>query len=230
MIVLRPANERGHANFGWLDSHHTFSFGNYYDPRHMGVSVLRVINEDRVAAGGGFAPHSHQNMEILSYVLDGALEHKDSMGTSSVIRPGEVQLMSAGTGVTHSEYNAQRDKPVHFLQIWLLPAVKGVAPRYQQKSFAEDNDKLRLVVSPDGAEGSLELHQDARIYRVRLNPGEALEQALPAGRTYYFHAARGAGTLNERGLVAGDGVTLFEESTLTLGTTEGLEGLLFDLP
>lgn len=230
MLTIRNADERGHADFGWLDSRHSFSFGHYFDPRHMGVSVLRVINEDRVAPGGGFPPHGHQDMEIISYVLDGALEHRDSMGNQSVIRPGEVQLMSAGSGVTHSEYNGLKDEPVHFLQIWLLPSSKGGKPGYQQQRFEREDGAMRLVVSPDGAEGSLLLRQDARIYRVQLKPGERLQRELAPGRTYYWHLAKGRMLLNDRSLGHGDGATLSGEAVLDVTASDAVEALFFDLP
>jgi redox-sensitive bicupin YhaK (pirin superfamily) len=232
MITVRPAAERGNANFGWLDSRHTFSFGHYYDPDHMGFGALRVINEDRVAPGGGFDTHGHQDMEIISYVLDGALEHKDSIGTGSVIRPGDVQVMSAGTGIRHSEFNHSKKEPVHFLQIWLLPDRKGIAPRYDQKSFAnaEKRDRLRLVGSPDGRDGSIVIHQDADIYDARLSRGHAVTHPLKAGRSGWVQVIAGAVEVNGKAAVAGDGVAVKEEALLSL--TAGVDGadvLVFDL-
>jgi len=229
MHTLRPAAERGHALFDWLDSHHSFSFGHYYDPRHMGVSILRVINEDQVVPGGGFETHSHNNMEIISYVLSGVLEHRDSMGNHSRIRPGEVQLMSAGRGVTHSEFNPDGSEPVHFLQIWIRPDVRDTEPGYQQALIPEQG-AVRLLVSPDGAEESLRVRQDARLYRIRLAPGQNLEQELSPRRTYYLQLARGDAMLNDLVLAAGDGVTIAAETVLKLQTRQGLEALLFDLP
>src|SRR5262245_5659987 len=193
VITLRKSNNRGHANHGWLDSHHTFSFADYYDPRHMGFRALRVINEDRVAPGAGFPTHPHRDMEIISYVLEGGLEHKDSMGTGSVIRPGDVQRMSAGTGVTHSEYNASKSELVHFLQIWLLPEQRNIKPSYEQKTFSADDKrkKLRLVGSRDGRDGSVTIHQDVDLYATRLEAGEALRHDLKPGRHAWVHVARG---------------------------------------
>lgn len=232
MITLRPHDRRGHADHGWLDSWHTFSFADYYDPQEMGWSVLRVINDDTVAPGGGFASHGHQDMEIVSYVLDGALEHKDSLGNGSVIRPGDVQRMSAGRGIRHSEFNASDAAPVHFLQIWLLPAQRGIDPGYEQKYFApeEKRDKLRLVASPDGRDGSVTIHQDASLYAGVLSPGAAVAFDLPLGRKAYLHLARGKMRLNGQTLGAGDGAKISDESRLELqGETEA-EVLLFDLP
>ena len=231
MMALRRANERGHANFGWLDSNHTFSFGSYYDPRNMGFGHLRVINEDRVQPGQGFGTHPHQNMEIISYVLEGALEHRDSMGTGSVIRPGDVQLMSAGTGVTHSEYNASDSESVHFLQIWILPERRGTKPRYDQRAFdpSERRGKLRLIVSPDGAEGSLTVGQDMRLYSTLLESGEAVEfQASPEHRQW-LQVARGEITVGDTTLSAGDGLAIIDEPTLRFEAKGSAEVLLFDL-
>ncbi len=232
MITLRKSEDRGHANHGWLDSRHTFSFAGYYDPAHLGVSALRVINEDRVAPGGGFAPHDHQDMEIISYVLAGALEHKDSMGNSSVIRPGEVQRMSAGTGVTHSEYNASREEPVHFLQIWIRPDRTGLEPGYEQRRFPdhERRGRLRLVASADGTEGSVLIHQQARVYAGLVDGSEVITHSLDAGLSAYLHVARGEATLNGTALKAGDGATLREERQLVLNGGRGGELLLFELP
>jgi len=232
MLALRKSHERGHSNHGWLDSYHTFSFSDYYDPQELGFSVLRVINEDRVAPGAGFATHSHQDMEIISYVLEGALQHKDSLGTGSVIRPGEVQVMSAGAGIAHSEFNASQKEPVHFLQIWIEPNQVGSEPAYQQKSFPreERQGRLRVVVSPDGREGSLMIRQDAYMYSGVLGPGDAPNYLLGAGRKAYVHVARGAVEANGRGLTAGDGMKIEEESKIRLTTHGDAEVLLFDLP
>jgi redox-sensitive bicupin YhaK (pirin superfamily) len=228
MITIRPAAERGHANFGWLDTHHTFSFGHYYDPRHMGFGALRVINDDRVAPGAGFPTHPHADMEIITYVLEGALAHKDSTGTSAVIRPGEVQRMSAGTGIRHSEFNASADAPVHLLQIWLLPEREGLAPGYEQKAF-EIGDGLTLVASRDGRAGSVTVHQDAALWAAKLVPGEPARHALAPGRRAWLQVARGDAVLNGRKLSAGDGAAITGEAGLELGTEGGGEVLLFDL-
>ena len=230
-MELRPAAARGLANFGWLHSQHSFSFGSYYDPQHMGFSDLLVINEDRVRPGRGFDNHGHRDMEIFSYVLDGALEHKDSMGTGSVIRPGDVQMMSAGTGVRHSEFNASREDEVHFLQIWLVPDRKGVAPRYQQQHFAPANKRgrLRLIISPDGDEGSLSVHQDVRVFAGLFDGDEAQRFELPAKRFAYVHVARGALEVNGQRLAAGDAVKLRNVREIVFGKGEQAEVLLFDL-
>lgn len=229
---IRRANDRGYADHGWLRSFHTFSFAGYYDEAHMGFGPLRVINEDRVAAGQGFGRHSHRDMEILSYVLDGALEHKDSIGTGSVIRPGDVQRMSAGTGVAHSEFNASKTDPVHFLQIWIVPDRAGHAPGYEQKAFSteERQGKLRLVASPDGRDGSLTIHQDATLRAGLLAAGETATYALPAGRSAYVHVARGTVTLNGERLGAGDAAAIEESGELVLTGVDAGEVLLFDLP
>jgi len=231
MMELRPAAARGLANFGWLHSQHSFSFGSYYDPEHMGFSDLLVINEDRVRAGRGFDTHGHRDMEIFSYVLDGALQHKDSMGTGSVIRPVDVQMMSAGTGVRHSEYNASREALVHFLQIWIVPDRKGVEPRYQQRHFSpeEKRGKLRLIISPDGAEGSLSVYQDARVYAGLFDGDEAQRFALPAERFAYVHVAGGAIDINGQRLATGDAVKLRNAREITFENGVGAEVLLFDL-
>ena len=232
MIAVRKAHERGHANHGWLNSYHTFSFANYFDPDHMGFSVLRVINDDTVAPGAGFGTHGHRDMEIISYVLDGALEHKDSMGNGSAIRPGEVQRMSAGTGVTHSEYNGSDEDAVHFLQIWVLPDRSGHKPGYEQKAFSEQEPQgqLRLLVSPDGRDGSLSMNQDAFLYGSLLADGESVTHAPAAGRKTYVHMARGQARLGEHELSAGDGVAIEGEREVTLTGKRGAEVLLFDLP
>jgi hypothetical protein len=232
MINVRHAAERGTANFGWLNSRHTFSFGHYYDPDHMGFGALRVINEDRVAPGKGFDTHGHQDMEIISYVLEGALAHKDSIGTGSVIRPGDVQVMSAGTGIRHSEFNHSKKEPVHFLQIWLLPNRDGIAPRYDQKSFssAEKRDRLRLVGSPDGRDGSIVINQDTQIYDALLSRGRAVSHPLPAGRKSWVQVVRGAVEVNGKGAIAGDGVAVEDEAVVSIAApAEDAEVLVFDL-
>jgi hypothetical protein len=230
MMTIRPAAERGHADHGWLDSHHTFSFADYYDPKHMGFRTLRVINDDRVAPARGFGTHPHRDMEIVSYVLEGALEHRDSMGTGSVIRPGDVQRMSAGTGVLHSEFNASKTEPVHFLQIWIMPGERGISPSYEQKTFApaDREGRLRLVISPEAAEGSVRIHADARVYASVLGEGQKVELALRPGRHAWVHVASGAVRLNGKDLVEGDGAAVSEESVRLEGTTGG-EILVFDL-
>ena len=231
MLELRPAAERGIANFGWLYSQHTFSFGSYHDPEQIGFSDLLVINDDRVAAGQGFGTHPHRDMEIFSYVLEGALEHKDSMGVGSVIRSGDVQMMSAGTGIRHSEYNASDEELVHFLQIWIVPDREGVTPRYQQQNFPADDKRgrLRLIISPDGADGSLSVYQDARVYAGLFNGAEQHRITLPAGRHAYIHVARGALTVNGRRLSAGDGARLRNVQEIDFSQGEHAEVLLFDL-
>jgi len=233
MIALRPAAERGKTDFSWLDSRHTFSFGDYYDPRHMGFGPLRVINEDRVKPGAGFGTHGHRDMEIISYVLEGALEHKDSIGTGSVIRPGEVQIMSAGTGIQHSEFNHSKSDPVHFLQIWLLPNRQGLAPRYDQKAFpvSEKRGRLRLVASPDGGDGSILIHQDVAIYDASLARGEKVAHAFANGRKAWVQVVRGRVDLNGRAARAGDGVALEAEPALSITALEDdTELMVFDLP
>lgn len=229
MIVARPSNARGHVDHGWLDTRHTFSFASYHDPRHMGFRGLRVINEDRVAPGRGFPPHSHRDMEILTYVLSGALEHKDSMGTSSVIVPGEVQRMSAGTGVTHSEYNASRTEPVHFLQIWIIPDRTGLPPGYEQKAFADDQGKLRLLAARDGRAGAVTIHADVDLYAAGLGGGDAVEHHLAAGRHAWLHVVRGEVALNGTKLVGGDGAAVSDERDLKITASTDTEILLFDL-
>jgi len=231
MIALRKSQDRGHANHGWLDSYHTFSFAGYYDPREMGFGTLRVINEDRVAPGQGFGTHPHRDMEIISYVLEGALAHKDSMGTGSVIQPGDVQRMSAGTGVSHSEFNHSPKEGVHFLQIWIEPNQRGVAPGYEQKNFTREDKKgrLRLVASPDGADGSVKIHQDARVYASVLEGDDAVTHALEPGRQAYVHVARGSVQLNGTELSTGDGAKISAEKELRLSGGQGAEVLLFDM-
>jgi redox-sensitive bicupin YhaK (pirin superfamily) len=232
MIELRKAADRGHAQHGWLDSRHTFSFADYLDRQQMGWGTLRVINDDTVQPGQGFGTHSHRDMEIISYVLDGALEHKDSMGSGSVIRPGDVQVMSAGTGVQHSEFNHSKSEPVHFLQIWITPKFTGVKPNYQEKFFdtAEKRGKLRLVVSPDGRDGSLFIGQDATMYAALLDAAERVEHSIAHGRLAYLHVARGEVDLNGQTLTTGDGAKIADESLLTLNNGHRAEVLLFDLP
>ena len=231
MITIRPAEERGLANFGWLNSRHSFSFGDYYDPKQMGFGPLRVINEDRVAPGGGFDTHGHRDMEIISYVLEGALEHKDSIGTGSVIRPGDVQRMSAGTGVRHSEFNHSQTEPVHFLQIWLLPQTEGLKPSYEQKNFtpAEKRGKLRLIVSPDGRDGSLTIHQDAAIYAAVLKEGERVAHEFGPSRKGWVQVVRGSLDLNGQWLRTGDGAGVSAVPEMALTAHEDAEFLLFDL-
>jgi redox-sensitive bicupin YhaK (pirin superfamily) len=233
MFEIRRSRDRGTANFGWLDSRHTFSFGEYNDPRHMGFGPLRVINEDRVSPGKGFGTHGHQDMEIISYVLEGALEHKDSIGTGSVIRPGDVQVMSAGTGIRHSEFNPSKTEPVHFLQIWIIPDREGIEPRYEQKSFgdAEKRGRLRLVGSAQGNDGSVVIHQDVSLFAGRLNVGDQVAHALAAGRKGWLQVVRGAVNVNGQDLDAGDGVAIDGEPSLNVSArTEGSEILVFDLP
>jgi quercetin 2,3-dioxygenase len=231
MITIRPANERGGADHGWLDTKHTFSFSDYYDPRHMGFRHLRVINEDRVAPGRGFGTHGHRDMEILSYVVSGGLGHRDSMGKSEVIRPHEWQRMTAGTGVRHSEMNASKTEPVHFFQIWIMPEAESIAPGYEQKLFApeEKSGRLRLVASRDGREGSLKIHQDVSVYNALLKGGEAVEHQLEPGRHAWLQVVKGTVELNGTRLGAGDGAAISEETALTINATEEAEIMLFDL-
>jgi quercetin 2,3-dioxygenase len=231
MMTIRKASERGHADHGWLDSHHTFSFADYYDPKHMGFRALRVINDDRVEAGRGFGSHPHRDMEIISYVLDGALAHKDSMGTGATIRPGDVQRMSAGTGVVHSEYNASQHDEVHFLQIWLMPAKRGIKPGYEQKTFtdADKRGTLRLVASPDGSDGSITIHADAKMYAGVFGAGQRAQLELPPSHGAWIHVASGSVKVNDQVLGAGDGLALEDERTVSVeGIDEG-EVIVFDL-
>ena len=232
MLIHRPAHERGKANFGWLDSAHTFSFGHYQDDAWMGFGPLRVINEDRVAPGGGFATHGHADMEIISVVLEGALQHKDSIGTGSVIRPNEVQRMSAGSGIRHSEFNASQTEPVHFLQIWIMPDQQNILPSYEQKAFpAEDRqDRLRLVASGDGAEGSLKIAQQASLYSSRMTPGASLLHSLKQGRLGWVQVVSGQVMVNGQSLSAGDGLGLVDEAEIRLQADQATELLVFDLP
>ena len=231
MIVPRPAAERGHFDHGWLDTRHTFSFAGYHDPAHMGFRSLRVINEDRVAPGKGFGAHSHRDMEIITYVLEGALAHADSTGTRSTIVPGEVQRMSAGTGITHSEFNARPDEPVHFLQIWLLPERSGLAPGYEQKAIPSLNERgvLRLVASRDGRDGTVTIHQDVDLYASRLAPGERVKHAVADGRHAWLQMVRGRVDLNGTALAAGDGAAVSGEGALEMVALEPSHFLLFDL-
>ncbi|MER3433524.1 MAG: quercetin 2,3-dioxygenase [Leptolyngbya sp. ERB_1_1] len=231
MLTLRKANDRGHADHGWLNSYHTFSFANYYDPAHMGFRKLRVINEDRVSGGGGFAPHSHRDMEIISYVLEGALEHQDSMGNRSIIRPGDVQRMTAGTGVTHSEYNASKTDTVHFLQIWVLPEQSGLSPGYEQKFYTpeEKQGQLRLIASHDGRDGSVTVHQDLNLYATVLKDGEKVTHEIDRDRHLWVQMARGSAIVNNEVLTAGDAAAIEAESTLELIGQDNAEVLVFDL-
>ncbi len=231
MMTIRPADKRGHANHGWLDSHHTFSFADYHDPAQMGFRSLRVINEDRVAASQGFGRHPHKDMEIISYVLDGALSHSDSMGTGSVIKPGDVQRMSAGTGVAHSEQNASQSDAVHFLQIWIMPGERGIAPSYEQKTFvdAEKRGRLRVVASPDGRDGSVTIHADVVLRAGLFDKGEAADLTLADGRHAWVQVARGSARVNGQELKAGDGAALSNETALHVEGLEKAAVLVFDL-
>jgi redox-sensitive bicupin YhaK (pirin superfamily) len=231
MIAVRRSADRGHFNHGWLDTYHTFSFSDYYDPAHMGFRSLRVINEDRVAAGQGFGMHPHRDMEIVTYVLSGALAHRDSLGHGETLRPGELQRMSAGTGIRHSEFNPSESEPVHLYQIWLLPRAAGLPPSYEQKAFAaeERHNRLRLVASPTGEAGSLTIQQDARLFLATFDPGTAVAHELAAGRHAWLQVLRGSVQLNDQSLTAGDGAAVSSESKLPIRATEPAEILLFDL-
>jgi redox-sensitive bicupin YhaK (pirin superfamily) len=231
MIIKRPSDERGHANYGWLDTYHTFSFADYYDPDSMGFRALRVINEDTVQPGRGFGTHPHRDMEIVTYILEGALEHRDSMGSGSVIRPGDVQRMSAGTGVTHSEFNHSKTDLVHLLQIWILPERGGLTPEYEERMFPreEREGRLWLIASPDGRDGSLTIHQDVSLYASIVAANGALRHALAPGRYAWLQVARGDVTLNGTALQAGDGAAVAEESVVEIAATTPAEFLLFDL-
>lgn len=231
MITRRPSEERGHVNHGWLDTRHTFSFADYHDPDHMGFRSLRVINEDRVRPGEGFGTHSHRDMEIVTCVLEGALAHRDSMGNGSTIRPHEVQRMSAGTGVAHSEHNASRSEPVHFLQIWILPKERGLAPGYEQRTFPPEEKRglLRLIGSEDGRDGSVTIHQDVDLFASIVDRGEGLEHRLRPGRHAWIQVTRGALSVNGTALEAGDGASVTGDERLTIEASEPSEFLLFDL-
>jgi len=231
MIVRRPANERGRTKIGWLDSWHSFSFGDYYDPAHVEFRSLRVLNDDRIAAGQGFGMHPHRDMEIITYMVSGALEHKDSLGTGSVIRPGEVQRMSAGTGIRHSEFNPSPTTPAHLLQIWLMPEQHGLTPSYEQKAFPEEerHNRWRLVASRDGRDGSVIIHQDAAMYVTNLDAGEEVNHSLSRGRHAWLQIVRGRVTLNEEPLKTGDGAAVSDETALAVTANEPAELVLFDL-
>ncbi|CUI78172.1 MULTISPECIES: pirin family protein [unclassified Achromobacter] len=231
MLTLRRSAERGHANHGWLDSFHTFSFANYYDPSHMGFGALRVINDDRIAAGRGFGTHGHRDMEIITYVLDGAIAHKDSMGSGSTIQPGNVQRMSAGRGVMHSEFNPRADKETHMLQIWIEPNVTGIAPEYEEKAFtdAQKRGRLQAVVSGDGIDGSMTIHQDVRLYAGLFDGDESATLELAPGRRAWVHVARGSLTVNGVVLAAGDAVAISDETRVALSGGDNAEVLVFDL-
>lgn len=232
MLQIRRSADRGLADHGWLNSHHSFSFADYQDPQHVHFGPLRVINEDRVQPGKGFGTHGHQDMDIISYVLEGALEHQDSLGTGSVIRYGDVQRMSAGTGVRHSEFNHSTSEPVHFLQIWIIPSVQGMAPSYEEKHFdpASKQGRLRVIASADGREGSVLIHQDASIYASILDGDDRLTHALDLARGAYVHVIRGLVTVNGAALFGGDGLKITDETVVTLENAEAAELLLFDLP
>ncbi|HIK32623.1 MAG TPA: pirin family protein [Oscillatoriales cyanobacterium M59_W2019_021] len=231
MIVIRKAEDRGHANYGWLDSYHSFSFANYYDPHHMGFRQLRVINEDRVSGGGGFDAHPHRDMEIITYVVDGALEHRDSTGNNAVIRAGEVQRMSAGMGIAHSEYNHSQTDPVHLLQIWILPDRRGLQPSYEQRHYseAEKRGNLRLIVSPDDRENALKIHQDVNLYATVLESGESINYPVLENRYAWIQVVKGEIEANDRSLKTGDGAALYEETQLQIKARSSAELLLFDL-
>jgi quercetin 2,3-dioxygenase len=232
MISIRRGEERGKTEISWLDSRHSFSFGHYYDPRHMGFSVLRVINDDRVRAGAGFAPHGHRDMEIISYVVDGALAHQDSTGSSAVTRSGEVQRMTAGRGIQHSEFNGSKDAPVRFLQIWIMPEKGGLEPGYEQKAFPleERRGKLALLLAPDGAQGALKIHQDVRMYGSVLETGDQVDHAIEQGRSAWVQVVRGKLEVNGHMLAEGDGAAIEQESRLELRGIDAAEVLVFDLP
>lgn len=231
MITIRKSKDRGHFDYGWLDTYHTFSFSDYYDPAHMSFRHLRVINEDRVAPGEGFPTHPHRDMEIITYILEGELEHRDSIGNGSVIRPGDVQRMSAGTGVTHSEFNHSKTKPVHLLQIWILPEKRNLKPSYEQKSFkiSERPNELILVASRNGGQGSVTVHQDVNLYTALLASRQSISYSLPPKRFAWIQIARGSITINDHHLIAGDGAAIQQEKDLSIVAKENSEFLLFDL-
>jgi redox-sensitive bicupin YhaK (pirin superfamily) len=231
MIELRKSDERGHANHGWLDAHHSFSFAEYYDPEHMGFGPLRVLNDDRIGAGAGFGTHGHRDMEIVTYVLDGELAHKDSMGNGSVIRPGDVQRMSAGTGVMHSEFNHSKTQVTHLLQIWIEPQSRGIPPGYEEKRFdaAEKRGRLRLIASTDGSDGSVKLHQDVKLYAGLFDGAEQAKFAIPAGRRVYLHVAGGEVSVNGTVLKEGDALKAIDEKEISLTAGKNAEVLLFDM-
>ncbi len=232
MIELRRSAERGYADHGWLKSFHSFSFADYYDPRHMGFGPLRVINEDRIAPGTGFGTHGHRDMEIISYVLEGALAHRDNIGNGSVIRPGDVQRMSAGRGVMHSEFNHEKSGQTHFLQIWIEPDVRGIDPGYEERHFepASKRGRLALIASPDGRDGSVTIHQQAFVHAGLFHAGESATHPLPVGRRAYLHVARGSVTVNDQPLQAGDAAKFVDEAALRIDGTQDAEVILFDLP
>ncbi len=231
MITLRPGNERGHANHGWLDSYHTFSFANYYDPKNMGFRDLRVINEDWIAPSGGFGAHSHRDMEIITYVLEGALEHKDSLGTGAIIKPGDAQRMSAGTGITHSEFNNSTTEAVHLLQIWILPDTTGIEPSYEQRNFPLDEKlgKLRLIAAKDGRVGAVKINQDIDLYTSVLRNGDHIVHNLQPNRYAWLQVASGEIKVNDRALIAGDAIAVSDSESLNISTNTDAEILLFDL-
>ncbi len=231
MITVRPSDQRGTASFGWLDARHSFSFGHYHDPEHMGFRALRVINEDRIAPGAGFDAHGHRDMEIITYVLDGALEHKDNLGNGSVVRPGEIQRMTAGRGIVHSEHNHSRRAPLHLLQIWIQPESEGLEPGYEQRPVPTEAvpGVLHLIADRDGRDGSVTVHQDVRLYAARLDAGEAVSHDLDTGRHAWLQVARGALTLNGQRLREGDGAAVSDETRLDIAADEAAEFLLFDL-
>jgi redox-sensitive bicupin YhaK (pirin superfamily) len=231
MQTIRRGNERGHLNFGWLDTHHSFSFGDYYDPENMGFASLRVINDDTVEPGQGFGMHGHRDMEIITYILDGALEHKDNMGNGSVIRPGDVQRMSAGRGVMHSEFNPSPSKSVRLLQIWIQPDTSGITPSYEEKHFDAESKRgrLRLVASRDGRDGSVHIHQDANVYAALLDGADTVTHAIAAGRFGYVHVARGKVTVNGERLEGGDALKLSGQASVTMKDADHAEVLLFDM-
>jgi hypothetical protein len=231
MIAIKRSEDRGHLDHGWLDTYHSFSFGEYYDPRNMGYRSLRVINEDVVAAGQGFGTHPHRDMEIITYVLEGALEHRDSMGNHGVIRPGEIQRMSAGTGVRHSEFNHSKTEPVHLLQIWIMPDTEGVKPSYEEKKIATEPGKLQLMAEKSASNGTATIHQDAKVYVAKLAQGQSVEHDLATGRGVYVHIARGAATVNGNQLKHGDAIAVEQEAKVRIAneSAEQAEILLFDL-